>query len=248
MTRFTLYGSPHSLPTYKVALMLRLSNEPFSFRYVRFQKGTHKTAEFLGAVALAPGAGADRQRTRLSPVGGDRRASGRNARPLRGSRCRDAPGRAGVAVLGHGRAVSTDLQQLWRGARWAGLPPHAPSSRRLPPTIADGPTQPCRMLDSHLAHGSYLCAAQPTIADLFCYGDAAFAELCGFEPQALGQPGRLDREGDGAAGLQGAFRLVGHGERRTRLELAAFLLRILPGWDPRQARSNGRRHACGATS
>ena len=46
MTRFTLYGSPHSLPTYKVALMLRLSGEPFSFRYVSFQKGMHKTPEF----------------------------------------------------------------------------------------------------------------------------------------------------------------------------------------------------------
>jgi hypothetical protein len=32
--RFTLYGSPHSLPTYKVALMLCLSGEPFAFRYV----------------------------------------------------------------------------------------------------------------------------------------------------------------------------------------------------------------------
>ena len=34
MKRFTLYGSPHSLPTYKVALMLRLAGAPFSFRYV----------------------------------------------------------------------------------------------------------------------------------------------------------------------------------------------------------------------
>src|SRR5260370_41045520 len=46
MKRFTLYGSPHSLPTYKVALMLHMSDEPFSFRYVSFQKGAHKTPEF----------------------------------------------------------------------------------------------------------------------------------------------------------------------------------------------------------
>ena len=32
MNRFTLHGSPHSLPTYKVALMLRLTGAPFSFR------------------------------------------------------------------------------------------------------------------------------------------------------------------------------------------------------------------------
>ncbi|MBX9592281.1 MAG: glutathione S-transferase N-terminal domain-containing protein [Hyphomonadaceae bacterium] len=47
MARFTLCGSPHSLPTYKVALMLRLSGAPFSFRYVSFQRGMHKTLEFL---------------------------------------------------------------------------------------------------------------------------------------------------------------------------------------------------------
>ena len=47
MLRFTLYGSPHSPATYKVALMLRLSGEPFSFRYVSFQKGMHRAPEFL---------------------------------------------------------------------------------------------------------------------------------------------------------------------------------------------------------
>ena len=62
----------------------------------------------------------------------------------------------------------------------------SPSSRRLPTTIANGPKQPCRCSNSHLAHGSYLCAAQPTIADLFCYGDVAFAELCGFDLKRWG--------------------------------------------------------------
>lgn len=47
MLRFTLYGSPHSPSTYKVALMLRLSGEPFFFRYVSFQKGMHRAPEFL---------------------------------------------------------------------------------------------------------------------------------------------------------------------------------------------------------
>jgi glutathione S-transferase len=37
------------------------------------------------------------------------------------------------------------------------------------------------VLDSHLARRDYLCAAEPTIADLFCYGDAAFAEICAFD-------------------------------------------------------------------
>ena len=37
------------------------------------------------------------------------------------------------------------------------------------------------VLDSHLTGRDYLCAAEPTIADLFCYGDVAFADLCAFD-------------------------------------------------------------------
>jgi glutathione S-transferase len=43
---FTLHGSPHSQFTYKIALMLNLSRQPFCFRYVSFQKGVHLTPEF----------------------------------------------------------------------------------------------------------------------------------------------------------------------------------------------------------
>jgi glutathione S-transferase len=43
---FTLHGSPHSLPTYRVALMLRLCRKGFTFRYVSFQRGMHLTPEF----------------------------------------------------------------------------------------------------------------------------------------------------------------------------------------------------------
>jgi glutathione S-transferase len=43
---FTLHGSPHSLPTYRIALMLRLCRTDFTFRYVSFQRGMHLTPEF----------------------------------------------------------------------------------------------------------------------------------------------------------------------------------------------------------
>jgi glutathione S-transferase len=45
-SRFTLHGSPHSLPTYRIALMLRLCRTGFTFRYVSFQRGMHLTPEF----------------------------------------------------------------------------------------------------------------------------------------------------------------------------------------------------------
>jgi glutathione S-transferase len=43
---FVLHGSPHSLPTYRVALMLRLCGVGFRFRYVSFQRHMHLTPEF----------------------------------------------------------------------------------------------------------------------------------------------------------------------------------------------------------
>lgn len=43
---FTLHGSPHSLPTYRVALMLRLCRKGFTFRYVSFARGMQLTPEF----------------------------------------------------------------------------------------------------------------------------------------------------------------------------------------------------------
>ena len=36
-------------------------------------------------------------------------------------------------------------------------------------------------LDKHLSDGAYLCGAYPTVADIFCYGDVAFAQVCEFD-------------------------------------------------------------------
>jgi len=47
MARLVLYGSPHSLPAYKVASPLSFSGLAFSFRDVSFQRGMHKNPEFL---------------------------------------------------------------------------------------------------------------------------------------------------------------------------------------------------------
>ena len=43
----TLYGSPLSFPTYKVALMLSMAGEPYTFQFVNLRQGEHKKPEFL---------------------------------------------------------------------------------------------------------------------------------------------------------------------------------------------------------
>jgi len=180
VNRFTLYGSPHSLPTYKVALMLRLSGQPFSFRYVSFQKGMHKTPEFLALsrwaqvpilldgerVCLQSAAIVEHLAETLGRFRGDGPTTCQAVRewlywdvdvlfpPVFGC--------YGVE-LGQRKLLPIDVE----------------------PAIADYHRQRAEtalsVLDSHLAGRDYLCAVEPTIADLFCYGDVAFAEICAFD-------------------------------------------------------------------
>jgi glutathione S-transferase len=180
MKRFTLYGSPHSLPTYKVALMLRLSGEPFSFRYVSYQKSMHKTPEFLalsrwGQVPVLVDGG--RVFTQSAAI----------VEYL-------------AETLGRFQGSDTPARQAQREWMYwdvdALFPPvfncygvQLGQRNLLPikvdPVIAGYHRQRSEaalaVLDSHLAGRDYLCAGQPIIADLFCYGDVAFAEICEFD-------------------------------------------------------------------
>lgn len=47
MARYTLHGIFASGPTYKVALMLRLTNTPFDYEHVDLRAGAHKADAFL---------------------------------------------------------------------------------------------------------------------------------------------------------------------------------------------------------
>jgi glutathione S-transferase len=180
MTRFTLYGSPHSLPTYKVALMLRLSGEPFSFRYISFQKGMHRTPEFLGLsrwgqvpvlvdhghVHLQSAAIVEHLAQTLGRFQGP---DGDARRCVREWLYWDAD-TLSPPVFG---CYSVQLGQ--RGLLPIAIDPAVAAYHRQRAEAA------LAMLDTHLAHDSYLCAAEPTIADILCYGDVAFAEICTFD-------------------------------------------------------------------
>jgi glutathione S-transferase len=180
MKRFTLYGSPHSLPTYKVALMLRMSGEPFSFRYVSFQKGMHKAPEFLalsrwGQVpVLVDGARVHLQSAAIVE---------HLAETLDRFQGTDPTTRQVVREW-----LYWDVDVL-SPPIWNCYGVQLGQRKLLPisvdPAIANYHHRRAEValstLDSHLAHSSYLCATEPTIADLFCYGDVAFAEVCAFD-------------------------------------------------------------------
>jgi glutathione S-transferase len=177
--RFTLYGSPHSLPTYKVALMLRLSSAAFSFRYVSFQQGMHRTPEFRalsrwGQVPVLVENGRARVQS-AAIVEHLAEALGRFEGP-------DAAARQAVREW-----ICWDLDALYPpvfGCYGVELGRRRLLPIEVEPAIADDHRRRAEAalatLDAHLAAG-FLCAEMPTAADLFCYGDAAFAELCGFD-------------------------------------------------------------------
>jgi glutathione S-transferase len=178
--RFMLYGSPHSPATYKVALMLRLSGEPFSFRYVSFQKGMHKAPEFLalsrwGQVpVLVDGERIHLQSATIVEHLADTLGLFRGPDPTTRQAVREwlywdvdalAPPILGCygVQLGQKGLLPIDVE-----------PAIAAYHLRRAETALTA-------LDSHLAQNSYLCAAEPTVADVFCYGDLAFAEICTFD-------------------------------------------------------------------
>lgn len=195
MTRFILYGSPHSLPTYRVALMLRLSSAPFSFRYVSFQKGMHKAPEFLAI-----------SRWGQVPVLVD---SGRVH--LQSAAIVEHLAETLGRFQGTGMATRQSVREWLYWDVDVLSPPvfgcysvQLGQRRLLPisvePAIADYHLRRAEAamaaLDAHLARSTYLCAAEPTIADLFCYGDAGFAKVCAFDlsrwPNVAGWAARIE--------------------------------------------------------
>jgi glutathione S-transferase len=180
MKRFTLYGSPHSLPTYKVALMLRLSAAPFSFRYVSFQKGMHRAPEFLalsrwGQVPVL----LDDERVLVQSAA----IVEHLAQTLGRFEGHDAASRQAVRewLYWDVDALSPPVY----GCYSVSLMQRKLLPLVIEPAIADFHRQRAEAalakLDSQLAGRSYLCQAEPTIADLFCYADVAFAQICAFD-------------------------------------------------------------------
>jgi glutathione S-transferase len=205
--RFTLYGSPHSLPTYKVALMLRLSGAPFSFRYVSFQKGMHKTPEFMALSRWG-------QVPVLVDNGVIYHQSAAIVEHL-------------AETLGRFQGADPAARQLVRewlywdvdalfppvfGCYGVQLGQRNLLPIKLDPAIADYHRQRAELalsvLDQHLAGRDYLCAAEPTVADLFCYGDVAFAEICAFDLNGWSNVALWKARVTALAGFQPPFALL----------------------------------------
>ncbi len=120
-TRFRLNGHFMSGPTYKVALMLALSGEPFAFHLINLAAGDQKAPDYRAKARFGqvPCLEDLQKRPQPRPV---RRHPGlprRPARPLRRRHLRRAPHRPRMAVLGLRPPRGPDL-------------PHPPARHRIP--------------------------------------------------------------------------------------------------------------------
>lgn len=171
----TLYGSPLSFPTYKVALMLSMAGEPFTFQYVNLRQGEHKTPEFLAM-----------NRFGQVPVlmDGDQPLVQSNAIL---THLADKLGRFdGGDAAGRQRArewLSWEADQLLPGIarpRFFKRFTQDPDPTLLSHYTERGETA-LKNLESGLAGQPFLGGAAPTIADISAYATVAHAAEGGFD-------------------------------------------------------------------
>jgi glutathione S-transferase len=192
---FVLYGSPHSQFTYKIALMLRLSGQRFTFRYVSFQRGMHRDPEFLS-----------RSRWGQVPV----LVHGERALVQSGAILEYLADVLGTFRGRDQQARQTIREWLYWDTDRLGPPVYGCYGVRLgelkllpinvDPVVAahyrQGVEAALRSLDDQLAGGNFLVGTEPSIADLACYGDVAFAKLSGIDitswPNVTGWAGRIE--------------------------------------------------------
>jgi glutathione S-transferase len=167
---FTLHGIALSGPTYKVALMLTLCGERFSYRHTNLREGAHKTPAFLainrygqvpalehGELKLCQSAAILQYLAEvLGKFGGaDAPTRQRSREWLFWDFDRLSPGLFRTRAIARGFfKAEPPVAAVFREAGEAGL----------------------GVLDQSLAAQPFLTGAAPTIADIACYGAVAFAE------------------------------------------------------------------------
>lgn len=173
--RFTLYGHQLSGPTYKVALMLALSGEPFTYHHVDMRAGAHKQPDYLaknrfGQVpCLYDGTHHFCQSASILQYLAEalKKFDGKNAEEH--ARIREwmfwdfdrlAPGvfRSRAYKLGL-RKGSQDVVDSFKTDGEAGL----------------------KVLEGHFAKHAWLVGDKPTIADIDCYGVVHYVPHGGFD-------------------------------------------------------------------
>jgi glutathione S-transferase len=205
--RLILYGSPHSLFTYKVALTLALSAEPFSFRHVSFQRRMHRAPEFLALsrwgqvpvlrcgerTLLQSAAILEYLVDALGKFGGSDDAA---RQEIREWLCWDADRLTPPAYNAY--SVRLGELKLLSLAYDPAVVAHYHRNGEMGWTA----------LNAHLTMNNFIAAPYPTIVDIACYAAAAFARLGQIDLTPWPHVGAWTRRVEGLPGFRAPFDLL----------------------------------------
>jgi glutathione S-transferase len=183
------------LPTYRIALMMRLCGTGFTFRYVSFQRGMHLTPEFRALSRWG----------QVPVLEHDGRVLVQSAAIL--EYLAETLGQFGARDIEGRQHVREWL--FWDADRlmpplygWYGV---ELGRRKLLPISFDPVlvaefdrkgSEALNILDAHLRGHRFLVGDRPTIADICCYGGVAFAVLSGKNlatwPNVIAWTGRIE--------------------------------------------------------
>jgi glutathione S-transferase len=172
---FVLHGSAASQFTYKVGLMLSLSGQGFSFRYVNFAKGAHKSPEFLALNRFGQAPVLQHGTLNLCQSGAILEYLAARLDRFDGSGAADRQ-RVREWLFWAADRLSPNVYRCQGYAR--GLFQRHPGATASDPAVArhffEAAEAGLGVLAAALAEREFLIGAMPTIADVACYGDVAF--------------------------------------------------------------------------
>lgn len=199
MARYTLHGMWPSGPTYKVGLMLRLTNTPHDYEHVDLRSGAHKADAFLaknryGQVPVLEDHQADVCLSQSSVIldyladetgqfGGKDRADRLRAREWQFW----AAGPLAIGIY-RTRAVKLGLFKFAEDVQAANLQSALGALKEL---------------DGLLAGRTWLVGAGPTIADIDIYGIAGYAGQAQIDLQPFGNVRKWMARVEGLPGFRG---------------------------------------------
>jgi glutathione S-transferase len=201
-TKPVLHGVAFSGPTYKVALMLALSGEPFAYKHMDMRAGAHKSPEFLsinrygqvpaiidGELKLCQsGAILQYLADKLGKFGGKNAEQRARAREwLFWDADKLTPG------IFRSRAVARGFLNLDPGA--VGY-------------FRDHGEQGLQVLEAELGKSPFVAGTAPTIGDIACYGALVFAKEGQFDLSGYSNIAAWMQRMENLKGFKGPYDLL----------------------------------------
>ena len=206
-TQFTLFGSPNSQFTYKVALMFALSGVPVSFRHISFRDRVNEEAWFkaLSRWGQVPVLKHKDFVLVQSPAILEYLSEALGTFAAQDARDRH--------VVREWLYWNTDRPAWPVNASWGiylGQQGRLTifAAPEIEAYIRDRTERMFTQFEAHMPDSDFLMGSSPTIADICCYGEIPYARLCGYNLDQWAKVDAWSRRVEDLEGFVGPFELL----------------------------------------